>query len=87
MTNQKKKSKKNTISFLPEKKKKKKLKKKKKTKKNGINVAERKGRVIRGLVDATVDGTRRMGREFGTRCVFVFFFFLANIINVVFLWC
>ena len=73
MTNQKKKSKKNTISFLPDQKKKKKLKKKKKTKKNGINVAERKGRVIRGLVDATVDGTRRMGREFGTRCVFVFF--------------
>ena len=49
----------------------------KKKHRNGINISTREDRSVRRLSDATIDRTRRMGRELGAFLKRDFFFFHA----------
>jgi len=50
----------------------------KKKHRNGINISTREDRSVRRLSDATIDRTRRMGRELGAFLVCDFFFSRAR---------
>jgi hypothetical protein len=50
----------------------------KKQHRNGINISTREDRSVRRLSDATIDRTRRMGRELGAFLVCDFFFSRAR---------